>query len=54
MNEINLLLSTFERYKVKPSWHLLQAMFRLTLHIGYEAGRQSVLNSKNLQEDDDD
>lgn len=48
MQEIKLLLSTFERYKEKPSWELLQAMFRLTLRIGYEAGRKSVLNSREL------
>lgn len=49
MQEIKLLLSTFERYKEKPRWELLQAMFRLTLRIGYEAGRKSVLNSRELK-----
>lgn len=48
MQEIRLLLSTFEAYKRKPRWDLLQAMFRLTLRIGYEAGRKSVLNSREL------
>lgn len=54
MNEIKLLLSTFEAYKKKPRWELIQAMFRLTLRIGYEAGRQSVLSCRNLEEDDYD
>lgn len=44
MIEIKLLLSTFEAYNKKPRWELLQAMFRLTLRIGYGSNKPQSLS----------
>lgn len=48
MNELNLLVSTFERYCESPHWHYLQAMFRLTLKIGYDLGREQTIKNMEL------
>lgn len=44
--DIQLLLSTFEEYKRKPRWSLLQGMFRLAFSIGYECARRDILYEK--------
>lgn len=45
-----LLVSTFERYKEKPKWSTLQAMFRLAFQLGYEVAKEETRCNRRLTE----
>lgn len=45
---ITMMESTYARYKETPKWHYLQTLFRLTLSLGIEIGKQETIhNFKN-------
>lgn len=45
---ITLIETMFKKYKEKPRWELLQAMFREVLILGREIGKQEALHNQKI------